>query len=264
MHETIVQNSQLLPGLRCGADESIALRGEKVDFMFRDLPREENDSAWGFQDTEEESCTPSNPFRKNVLLDSILKNNPDILPHLNAPYFSAFTRNKEGILTRDLKIEKDYDDERNEYEEGLQLIPIITDAFCDVQLEDGTSFHQAKALDDYADTDAARLLDTDNHWTEVDLTKIRLISVMSFMDAKGFRYYLPAFMIFELKYPLLGNNFGLDSHLQGWDVDKSSDRFKILNQAQCVAVLKFLEFKVKYSDIFYGDALRSYWHQFKN
>lgn len=84
-----------------------------------------------------------------------------------------------------------------------RLIEAISLAFCDVQLEDGITLHEAIVLDDYGTLEEqkrARLLDTEQHWSEVSERKILdCPSALSFLDQKGFLFYLPAFMTLALR-----------------------------------------------------------------
>lgn len=84
-----------------------------------------------------------------------------------------------------------------------EVIDDITSAFGDVSREDGTTLHEAMALDDYAPDEeqrAARRLDVDRSWQDVpDADIFACCSALSFMDEKGFRYYIPAFMIYGLR-----------------------------------------------------------------
>lgn len=84
------------------------------------------------------------------------------------------------------------------------LIAEITAAFDGVEREDGITLHEAEALDDRlsdAEQRAARALDTDERWQDVPDKDIAwCCSALSFLDAKGFRYYFPAFMIYALKH----------------------------------------------------------------
>src|SRR5262245_37614692 len=80
-----------------------------------------------------------------------------------------------------------------------ELIVEITGAFDGVAREDGVTLHQAIAIDDYK-TDQeqldARRLDTEQRWQDVPVEAIVACnSALSFLDPKGFRYYLPAFMV---------------------------------------------------------------------
>ena len=80
-----------------------------------------------------------------------------------------------------------------------QLIVEITAAFDGVSREEGITLHQALAIDDWKtprEQLAARRLDIDQRWQDVPGDAIvAWESALSFLDAKGFRYYLTAFMV---------------------------------------------------------------------
>lgn len=83
------------------------------------------------------------------------------------------------------------------------LIAEINAAFDGVCREDGITLHEALAIDDrksFEEMKAARQFDTDQQWQTVrDEDLLACESALSFLDAKGFRYYLPAFMLQSLK-----------------------------------------------------------------
>ncbi len=94
-------------------------------------------------------------------------------------------------------------------ERRLALIELIEQAFGDVKLEDGISLSQSELYDEYV-TDKkslakARAKDTEESWTQIakekiDKYHIGSIGGLSFLDEKGMRFYLPAFMTNELKF----------------------------------------------------------------
>lgn len=93
--------------------------------------------------------------------------------------------------------------ERQREERLNKLIAEITAAFDGVSREDGITLHEAKAIDDWKPSEelqAARQLDTEQRWQDVpDEDLLASDSPLPFFDAKGFRYYLPAFMLCGLK-----------------------------------------------------------------
>jgi hypothetical protein len=84
------------------------------------------------------------------------------------------------------------------------LVAEITAAFDGVSREDGTTLHEAVALDDWKSTEeqqAARRLDVEQRWQDVpDEDIFACCSALSFLNEKGFRYYLPAFMVYGLRH----------------------------------------------------------------
>lgn len=158
----------------------------------------------------------------------------------------------------------------------------IRNAFAEIAREDGITIHEADMLDDYGTDEqlaAARQLDTEQHWTEVpDATIARQWTALSFLDPKGFHYYLPAYMCWALRSYDSSVSNSLDWLLYAltvrpWDHDASGTegqlaRFGLLSAAQAQTVYRFLEFL---SDYGYPCAnvkmvrrgLDQYWGQFQ-
>jgi hypothetical protein len=93
---------------------------------------------------------------------------------------------------------------RREYRLRRQkLLIAIQAAFRDVALEDGITLRQAAALDGYGDEAAqaeARKQDEGIHWSRISPKTLQELDCpLSFLDPKGFRFYLPAYMIAALK-----------------------------------------------------------------
>ena len=99
------------------------------------------------------------------------------------------------------------------------LIVEIKAIFKNVTRENGTSIREADVIDDYGTTqerDQARRLDTDTHWSEVDIELLDPgCSCLCFMDAIGYRYHLPAYMVYTLKngYGQVFNEPFVDSNI---------------------------------------------------
>ncbi len=84
--------------------------------------------------------------------------------------------------------------------EALLLTEQIREAFIKVNLEDGITLHEARARDDYEDTQKARMIDSHIHWLDIPDNWIQNFSdIFCFLDPKGFRHYIPAYMIWGLK-----------------------------------------------------------------
>ncbi|MEA5573025.1 DUF6714 family protein [Calothrix sp. UHCC 0171] len=125
----------------------------------------------------------------------------------------------------------------------LELIEKINVAFKDVVLEDGVSLHEARALDDYEDSMQARQIDCKVPWQEIPNDWIeKFHDVFAFMDAKGFRHAVPAYMTWCLKYNRHDTNSfaltvtSLKSH------DYRSKFFSHLDTTQEQVISEFLEF----------------------
>jgi hypothetical protein len=144
------------------------------------------------------------------------------------------------------------------------LITEITAAFDRVSREDGTTLHEAKAIDDWKtpqEQQAAREFDTEQRWQDVPDDDILVSeSALSFLDAKGFRYYLPAFMLCGLKdwendssgilhsceYHLLHES---QKSLRKSEPKEIAAKYKFTNE-QCRAIANFLRFVVGEDDEF--------------
>ncbi len=138
---------------------------------------------------------------------------------------------------------------------SLLLIEQIAKAFEGVTREDGVSLHEARAIDDYEGDEgraAARKKDTDCRWQDVPDEWIEYFSdVLSFFDAKGFRYYIPAYMIWSLKNYRATQSMSLHSTiyaLQIYQCPNSNpyEPFSLLSAAQSKAVCDFLRFMATY------------------
>lgn len=84
-----------------------------------------------------------------------------------------------------------------------QLIREIGLAFADVHRGTGISWREAEEIDCHGDAQDrlnARRMDQDERWQDVDVSVLDAMpSAVYFLDALGFRYYLPAFMISDLR-----------------------------------------------------------------
>lgn len=125
---------------------------------------------------------------------------------------------------------------------------MIWGAFQGVTLGDGVGLWQAQGLDDYADDRQLaeyRVQDEKVDWPAISADDLnRCYSSLSFFDAEGMRFHLPAFLIADLK--------GLYSQdvvfpLTYFENDNLS-RFKLLDTAQRKAVREFLLLRLRESD----------------
>jgi hypothetical protein len=132
---------------------------------------------------------------------------------------------------------------------GTLLIKQITKAFEGVTRDGGVSLHEARAIDDYEGEQGraeARKKDTDCRWQDVPDEWIEYFyDVFSFFDAKGFRYYIPAYMIWVLKNYRSSPSSSVDFTIYALgiyeDVDDPYARFRLLNAKQSEAVCNFLK-----------------------
>lgn len=145
----------------------------------------------------------------------------------------------------------------------------IADAFARVQREDGVTLHEAEVIDDYGsaqERSAARQRDMDSHWHDVPGADIEQhYSILSFLDAKGLRYYLPAYMIWTLRNYATSPSATIDSTIYALGFDNS--HFHIFTPRQSKAIARFLEYMVLYATAFCdsgaaSSALDTYWDRF--
>ena len=92
--------------------------------------------------------------------------------------------------------------EERTHADRVALISKIQDAFAGVQLEDGLSINMAEYYDSCDESlleDAKR--DESQNWQCIPDELIdRSSSALHYTDAKGFRFYIPAYMVFTLKH----------------------------------------------------------------
>jgi hypothetical protein len=84
------------------------------------------------------------------------------------------------------------------------LIAEIISALDGVSREDGITLHEAMCIDDRESDEeclAARRFDTEQRWQDIPDDFIEgSSSALSFLGHKGFRYYLPAFLLYGLRH----------------------------------------------------------------
>jgi len=159
---------------------------------------------------------------------------------------------------------------KNWMKEKLALIKEITTAFDGVKREDGVTLHEAMVIDGYGSLAAraeARKKDTEERWQDVPDKDIHdSDGVLSFLDEKGLRYYIPAYLIWYLNNidqtstGYCSNTFdSIIFHLtyQG----EAFKRFELLNQRQRQAIAHFLTFATARQEKLEENALRGSLYQ---
>lgn len=143
-------------------------------------------------------------------------------------------------------------DELTREQQKATLIAEITTAFNGVSREDGITLHEAQALDDYAGPEEraiARALDTESRWQDVPTEDITQgYNVLCFLDPKGFRYYIPAFLIWYLTSEEDSNTYNsIVSRLGGGYEEGEYDLFRVslLTPGQLKAITHFLVFNAE-------------------
>ncbi len=134
------------------------------------------------------------------------------------------------------------------------LVTNIKKAFQSVKLEDGIGLWEAQGIDDYADSktlEELRKKDERANWENIpfkDLVDCQ--SSLSFFDAKGMRFCLPQFLIFDLLADEIYEEQGINapdvlftlSHKLNEDYQKG--RFSLFNKEQIETIIYFLEYKL--------------------
>lgn len=144
-----------------------------------------------------------------------------------------------------------------------ELITEVHIAFKDVKLEDGVGLWEGKGLDDYADEKVRlelRKKDERNNWNQISSDTLNQCHCsLSYFDAKGMKFHLPAFMVASImgvyKFDLVFTLINLSDY---------QTQFVFLSQKQKEVVKLFLEYliespeyKSEVSDI--KIAIKNYW-----
>jgi hypothetical protein len=149
-----------------------------------------------------------------------------------------------------------------------QVIQAIREAFAGVSRENGVTLHETDVIDDYGTDEAraeARKLDTDQTWEQVPNKDIEDPHFsLSFLDPKGFRYYIAPFMIWSINE---ADSSGLDDftslHLNSLDEfsGHAASRLALLNNAQRRAIAMFLLYHSE-EDRDSADSVLRFWWQY--
>src|SRR5437868_13957367 len=120
----------------------------------------------------------------------------------------------------------------------------IREAFRGVTLGTGVGLLAGQGLDDYAD-EATRIAyreqDEKNDWEAIPVEALnRCYSSLSFFDAEGMRFHLPAFLVAELRGILDHDLIFQLTHFE----HLGTSRFELLNGAQRNAVRQFLRLRI--------------------
>jgi hypothetical protein len=146
-----------------------------------------------------------------------------------------------------------------------QVLNLIREAFAGVTLGEGVGLREADGLDDYADAETLaryREQDEKREWTAIPPADLdRYYCSLSFFDADGMRFHLPAYLVADLEGKLqTGDALFHLVHL----ADGATERFSSLSAAQCAAVREFLLLRLsdpehEFTHPLIETALREYW-----
>jgi len=142
-----------------------------------------------------------------------------------------------------------------------QILEEIERAFDGVARDEGITLHETVEIDRCSgerQLAKARRLDTDKRWKDVPETDIeRFPSALCFMDATGFRYYIPAYMSWTLRSHRTSDSETTDNTISAFESDPlhRDKRYSLLNDSQRRAVCRFLKYFAGKED----DLDRAYW-----
>ncbi len=121
-----------------------------------------------------------------------------------------------------------------------RVLNLVRAAFRGVTLGDGVGLREARGLDDYADSEtlaAYRAQDEKTDWSAISVEDLNYFGdSLSFFDAEGMRFHLPAYLAADLQGALSGDVL---FHLVYFE-DSALTRFEKLTDSQRHAVREFL------------------------
>ncbi len=156
-------------------------------------------------------------------------------------------------------------------EMASQAIDEITSAFTGISREGGVSLHETRVLDDCGsdvERAKARAKDTDVDWREVPDSAIEKPDLrLNFLDPIGFRYYIPAYMIWEIRQSLEAVWRECNTRGAALSALRSGFNRELLSYNQSHAIYRFLHFYAEYGEDFEQDeakaAIKEYWGKFR-
>ncbi|KPQ39198.1 MAG: hypothetical protein HLUCCO16_09150 [Phormidium sp. OSCR] len=158
-----------------------------------------------------------------------------------------------------------------------ELIALIDTAFEGVPQPQDLTLHVAEAHDDYdyGNDEEYRRLDYRGRWQDVPNEHIKACqSALSYLDKVGMRFYLPAFMVWYLRYfrteEVWSDNtlYSLGTYGQNPGLaEYQKQRFSLFTPQQMRACAQFVKFCAKdttgFSDDYFAQTIYDgYWSQF--
>jgi hypothetical protein len=159
----------------------------------------------------------------------------------------------------------------------INIREVITSAFSGVSLGGGASIRQAQVIDNYGEgvTDKEfndiPLHEITTDWSKVPLEELEL-NCVAHLDAEGYRYYIPAFMLSVLSHyepssmRVIGTLSSLYPKEDMWFYHM--ERYSLLNEVQREAIAKYISILPqlvqleRYDLIIVERALKNYWYQY--
>ncbi|MEM8779523.1 MAG: DUF6714 family protein [Cyanobacteria bacterium P01_G01_bin.49] len=140
----------------------------------------------------------------------------------------------------------------NSIMDRVKLISDIEAAFKGVSLDGGIGIYEAEVIDDYGDEEErnkAKIKDSTSwvKWEEIpkEILK-RYYTTFCFVDSKGFKFLIPAYMRFTLKYCEIDDSASIDATIYALQPSNYNfDGFaQLLNKKQKKVISRFLEYLI--------------------
>lgn len=156
-------------------------------------------------------------------------------------------------------------DQRKMAIEKKRVAELVRSAFKGVTLGDGVGLRHGQGLDERADEKmlaAYRALDETDDWSAIPIEDLdRYSSSLSFLDAAGMRFHLPAYLIASLEGR--SQMASIEFHLFHFGYGAET-RFALLTPAQRTAVREFLLLRLadahhEFEHPMIEEALRCFW-----
>jgi hypothetical protein len=137
-----------------------------------------------------------------------------------------------------------------------EVQPLMADirrAFEHVSRGSGVTISEARAMDDWEPESvqrAARLLDTETRWQDISDEKlVKYHDTFAFLDAEGMRFYVAAFLLYDLGHPETGWSMG-DSVLSslGRDDRLGLGDYEIFDAEQKAILARYLKLRADDSE----------------
>jgi hypothetical protein len=126
-------------------------------------------------------------------------------------------------------------------DDEARVAELIRNAFRGVTLGEGVGLMQGQGLDDYEDDDVLmeyRAQDEKQDWTAIPVDKLNYChSSLSFFDAEGMRFHLPAFLLSDLAGTFMTSSVIFHLTYEG---DYARQKFSLLSEEQRAAVRAYL------------------------
>lgn len=149
--------------------------------------------------------------------------------------------------------------------EKTRVLELVRNAFQGVTLGDGVGLRQGQGLDDYSGPETLAKLRADDEkddWTAIPVENLeRCRSSLSYFDAEGMRFHLPAFLVAELEGQ---HSSGEVVFILTYQDDRMMSRFDRFSPAQREAVREYLLLQLadphrEFQHPMIEASLRDYW-----